>query len=408
MKAAIITIGKELLIGSILNSNSKYISAKLTDLGVEVLKQVSLDDNMEDILEELKTDSKKFDLIILIGGLGPTNDDITRESLAKFLDKKIYLDQTEKKLMEKRFLNNSSKMTSNNLKQICLIEGSTKLNNDWGVALGELIEYEDTTYILLPGPPNEMEPMVDKFIPNIINSTDKIIIKSLDVIGLGESKVEDTIRRLNIEKDNISINTFAHQGFTEIKIIGISQNSENIILDIDTIIDKLYTEFSEHIYSEKNVEVSQILVSVLKKNKLKISFAESITGGMLASSITDIGGAAEIMDSSYVTYSNDSKIQNLDVNPKTLSKYGAISQQTALEMARGLKKRTGTDIAISTTGEAGPKPSETDVGNVYSCIYFDEDKYFLKHYFFNGDRNKIRNRTVNSVLSQLLYVLNKK
>lgn len=310
--------------------------------------------------------------------------------------------------MEKRFLNNSSKMTSNNLKQICLIEGSTKLNNDWGVALGELIEYEDTTYILLPGPPNEMEPMVDKFIPNIINSTDKIIIKSLDVIGLGESKVEDTIRRLNIEKDNISINTFAHQGFTEIKIIGISQNSENIILDIDTIIDKLYTEFSEHIYSEKNVEVSQILVSVLKKNKLKISFAESITGGMLASSITDIGGAAEIMDSSYVTYSNDSKIQNLDVNPRTLSKYGAISKQTALEMARGLKKRTGTDIAISTTGEAGPNPSETEVGNVYSCIYFDEDKYFLKHYFFNGDRNKIRNRTVNSVLSQLLYVLNKK
>lgn len=408
MKAAVITVGTELLIGSILNTNSKYVSQKLTDLGVDVSKQVTVDDNMNDIINELTFISKKCDLILLTGGLGPTNDDITRESLAKFLGRRIYLDEEEKLLLEERYRNNKQVMPENNYKQVCLIEGSNKLKNNWGAALGEWIIQDDVTYIVMPGPPGEFEPMVDAYLPKIVKSEENIIIKSLDVIGLGEARVERMIRALNIENDNVSINTFAHQGYTEIKIIGKSNDFSFVSKSIEVVEETLYSEFRDHIYSDKNLEISNVLVEKLTQNNLTIAFAESITGGKLASSITDVAGSSKVISSSYVTYSNDSKHMNLNVKRKTLDEYGAVSRQTAYEMAKGLKEKTGADICVSTTGEAGPIPAEKEVGTVYSCIYFNDDKYFTKEYFFNGDRDKIRNRTVNSVLSQILFLVNRK
>ncbi len=408
MKATIITIGKELLIGSILNTNSKYLSSKLTDLGVEVSKQVTVDDNMADIVNELDIDSKSSDLILLSGGLGPTNDDITRESLAKFLGKDIYIDEEEKLIMETRFSRNGESMPKNNIKQVCLIEGSTKLKNNWGVALGEYIVKDKVTYVVFPGPPNEFENMVDNYLSEIIKSDDNIIVKSLDVIGLGESRVEEKIRKLNIENGNVSINTFAHQGYTEIKIIGKSNDFTFVSKSIEVVEETLYREFRDHIYSDKNLEIASVLVEKLIENNLTIAFAESITGGKLASSITDVPGSSNVIGSSYVTYSNESKKMNLNVNRETLEKYGAVSDKTAYEMAKGLKEKTNADICVSTTGEAGPNPSEKEVGTVFSCIYFNDKKYFMKHYDFNGGRNKIRNRTVNSVLSQILFLINRK
>lgn len=408
MKAAVITVGTELLIGSILNTNSKYVSQKLTDLGVDVTKQITVDDDMNDILDELAFTSKKCDLIILTGGLGPTNDDITRESLAKFLGKNIYLDEKEKFLLEQRYRNNSQAMPENNYKQVCLIEGSNKLKNNWGAALGEWIVQNDVTYIVMPGPPGEFEPMVDTYLPKIVKSEGNIIIKSLDVIGLGEARVERMIRSLNIENDNVSINTFAHQGYTEIKIIGKSNDFGFVTKNIEVVEETLYSEFRDHIYSDKNLEISNVLVEKLTQNNLTIAFAESITGGKLASSITDVAGSSKVISSSYVTYSNDSKHMNLKVNNETLEKFGAVSRQTAYEMAKGLKDKTGANICVSTTGEAGPIPSEKEVGTVYSCIYFNDNKYFTKEYFFSGNREKIRNRTVNSVLSQILFLVNRK
>ena len=148
-------------------------------------------------------------------------------------------------------------------------------------------------------------------------------------------------------------------------------------------------------------------MDILKKNNLKISFAESITGGMMASAITDVSGASNVLESSFVTYSNNSKNKNLNVSKETLNKFGAISENTAYEMAKGVKERTQANIGVSTTGEAGPNSSETEVGNVFTCIYFGEDNYNTKHYFFSGDRNKIRRSTVNRTLSQILYLLRK-
>lgn len=407
MKASILTIGKEILIGSILNTNSKYISEKLTDMGIDVIRQVSVDDGLDEIVEELNYISKSSDLIIISGGLGPTDDDLTRDAVAKFLNRKVYLDQDEKIKMEERFNRLGRTMTPNNLKQVMLIEGSEKIDNLWGVALGEFIEFNNKKIILLPGPPNEMEPMLDYYIANKSFTSDNIIIKSIDIIGLGESIIEDRIRHMEFNDKSISINTFAHGTYTEVKIIGKNSDKDKLISSIEETVNSLYREFKTHIYSENNDDVAKQIVDILIKNNLKISFAESITGGMLASAITDISGASNVIESSYVTYSNDSKNKNLNVSKETLKEFGAISENTAYEMAKGVKEKSLANIGVSTTGEAGPNSSETEVGNVFTCIYFGEDNYYTKHYFFSGDRNKIRRSTVNRVLSHILYLLRK-
>lgn len=407
MKASILTVGKEILIGSITNTNSKYISDKLTDMGIEVNRQVSVDDNLDEIVNELKYLKKSSDLIVISGGLGPTNDDITKEAVAKFLNRKIYLDEDEKEKMIDRFTKFGRTMTPNNLKQVMLIEGSEKIENKWGIALGESIEFDNKRIILLPGPPDEMEPMLDYYLANKSFTNENIIIKSIDIIGLGESVVEDRIRKMSFENNNVSINTFAHGTYTEVKIIGKDTKKEELQFSIEKVVKSLYAEFNTHIYSENNDYVSGEIVKILRKNNLKISFAESITGGMLSSAITDISGASKVMETSFVTYSNDSKNKNLNVSKNTLDKFGAISENTAFEMAKGIKEKSKADIVVSTTGEAGPNSSETEVGNVYTCIYFSDDDYYVKHYFFSGDRNKIRRNTVNRVLSQILFVLRK-
>lgn len=407
MKASILTVGKEILIGSITNTNSKYISDKLTDMGIEVIRQVSVDDNLDEIVNELKYLKKSSDLIVISGGLGPTNDDITKEAVAKFLNRKIYLDEDEKEKMIDRFTKFGRTMTPNNLKQVMLIEGSEKIENKWGVALGESIEFDNKRIILLPGPPDEMEPMLDYYLANKSFTNENIMVKFIDIIGLGESVIEDRIRKMSFENNNISINTFAHGTYTEVKIIGKDTKKEELQFSIEKVVKSLYAEFNTHIYSENNDDVSGEIVKILRKNNLKISFSESITGGMLSSAITDISGASKVMETSFVTYSNDSKNKNLNVSKNTLDKFGAISENTAFEMAKGIKEKSKADIGVSTTGEAGPNSSETEVGNVYTCIYFSDDNYYTKHYFFSGDRNKIRRSTVNRVLSQILFVLRK-
>ena len=407
MKAEIITVGTELLIGSILNTNAKFLSERLIDLGVDVVRQVSVADDMNSIIKELDISMNEADLIFLCGGLGPTNDDLTREALAKFLNKKIYIDKDAKEKLVLRFEKINKKMTDNNIKQVSLIEGSKKLDNNWGLALGEVNDYNGKKIFLFPGPPKEFEPMVDAYLAQNIHENQKIIVRSLNVIGLGESLTEDRIRKLNLENKYISINTFAHFTQTEIKLIAKGEDYEYISNIMSNSIEKLYDEFKDHIYSDNNQSVEEVLVKRLRDKNLTISFAESITGGLLAASITDVAGSSKILSSSYVTYSNDSKIKNLGVKKETLDKYGAISEQTALEMARGLKNKTNSSVCVSTTGEAGPEPSETDIGNIFICIYFSEDNYQLKHFYFPGNRERVRNRTVSQVLSNLLYLINK-
>ncbi len=404
MKAAIITIGTEILIGSILNSNSRFLSERLSELGVHVSYHISVRDDHDELFDQIKTMNDKVDIIFLCGGLGPTADDITKQVLAEFLNKKLVLDDYQYSKLKKRFEESKRTMTENNLNQVYVIESSNVLDNKWGIAPGEYIEQGDKKYFLLPGPPKEFEPMVDTYLKDILKNNNEIIIKSLNIAGLGESRVEDAIRKLNLEEPNISINTFAKFYDTEVKIIAEGQNSVYLNKKVKSIIDILYTTFEKNLYAEDNINLSKTLINKLLEKNLTISFAESMTGGLMASMLTKEAGASNVMKNSIVTYSNIAKIKMLGVSEDTIEQYGAVSRQTAYEMAKGLKNINLSDINVSVTGEAGPMKSETDIGTVYVCYYYD-DNYEVKEYFFRGSRNEIQQRTADSIMLHLIFNL---
>lgn len=402
MNCAIITVGTEILIGSILNTNGKYLSERLSDLGVHVSYHVSVRDDFPELMDQITIMLDKVDILFLCGGLGPTEDDMTKEALAKVISRNIILDTNQYNKLLSRFETLGRTMTKNNAKQAMVLDGSYVLDNMWGIAPGEVIDYENKKIILLPGPPKEFIPMVDYYINDFINVEEEIIIKSVNVAGLGESAVEDRIRKLNITDKDITINTFAHFYDTEIKIIGEGFDRNLIESKINNIVSLLYNEFGNYLYAEDNMSIKQLLVDKLIKHNKSISFAESVTGGLLASSITSISGASKIIGGSLVTYSNSSKIKLLNVNEETLDKYGAVSEQTAMEMLKGLRSYNFSDICIVTTGYAGPEPIE-DVGTVYVGYSYDINNYNIKKYKFSGDRLSIQKRIANTVFLDILF-----
>ena len=403
MKAAIITIGTELVIGSVVNTNSAYLAEKLTDQGVHVSYHISLRDDFEDIKSCIEEYSKKVDLIFLCGGLGPTKDDMTKEVLANFLDKDLILDEKQYQKLIDRSKKRKYKLTENNKKQAIIIESSLILDNNHGQAPGEVLEKDKVKYFLLPGPPNEFKGMVDEYIVNLIDDDSMIFTKSINVKELGESRVESMIRELDLEDSDVSINTFAKFKYTEIKILAEGKDKLLLQKKVDFVSEILFKKFEAYIYddSDKKSE-SEKLVDILKAKDLKISFAESMTGGLLASMITKISGASQILKNSIVCYSNLSKHKILNVSEDTLNKYGAVSKETAYEMAKGLNSLGMSQINVSVTGEAGPICDEKPVGTVYVCYYYSDLNYKIEKYDFSGNRNEIQMKTANKIISTLI------
>ncbi|WBW50689.1 CinA family nicotinamide mononucleotide deamidase-related protein [Peptoniphilus equinus] len=404
MKASIMTIGTEILVGSIINTHGRYLSQKLSDLGVHVVRHVSVRDDLESMEQALRDELIYADLVIICGGLGPTEDDATKQSVAKVLGRDIYLHEGEYKKLLARFEKNNRAMTANNKHQAEVIDGAELLINHWGIAPGEVLEYENKKLILLPGPPKELEPMVEAYLEDIIHNDSEIIIHSLNVAGLGESRVEDRMRKLNLETSEISLNTFAKFYDTEIKIIAEGKDRLALQNQVDTIVHKLYDAFEGYIYSEGNQSLAETLVDRLRAQHLTISFAESITGGKLASMITAVPHASEVLQESYVTYSNTAKHKILGVDSKTLQTYGAVSQETAEAMVRGLQAITTSTIHVATTGEAGPEPAEKEVGTVY-ISYGMGDIITTEEHKFNGSRTEIQQRVCDTILLTLILML---
>ncbi|MGO1579822.1 MAG: competence/damage-inducible protein A [Peptoniphilaceae bacterium] len=405
MKAAIITVGTEILIGSILNTNSKYLSNCLSEIGIHVAYHVSVRDNYLELQDEIEYLLDRVDILFLCGGLGPTKDDMTKEALAEALGLDLILDQSQYNKLINNFKKLKRTMTKNNIKQAVVIKGSKILENNWGTAPGEIIEYKNKKIILLPGPPKEFEPMVDLYLKNYLKNDNEIIIKSLNIAGLGESKVEDMIRSLNIEEDDISLNTFAHFYDTEIKIIAEGKNKIELSSKVNQKIEVLKNIFKGYLYAEDNKPINEVLIDLLKEKNKVISFAESVTGGLISSKITSVAGASNVFKNAIISYSNEAKNKILNVDLKTLNDFGAVSKETALEMAKGLKDLELCDIAVSITGEAGPVKSEKEIGTVFVCYYYSEDNYEIKEYHFNGTRNQIQERISNTIMSHLIFNL---
>ena len=397
MKAGIFLVGTELLNGATIDTNSIYIAEELNKYGIEIEFKMTVRDVMDEIVKALKYAKKNVDLVILTGGLGPTDDDITKEAMAKFLKKKLVVDEKEKKELLKKYKSYKNP-NKTNFKEVEKPEGAISFKNDVGMAPAVYVD----GLVAFPGFPNELKNMFPKFLKYYVkenNLKSQIYIKDIITYGIGESVLETTVKDLFTEGD-IFYEFLVKDYGTLIRLQTKIENKKNVA----KIVKKLYNRISEFIIGEDDDRIENTIYECLNSGEkpLTISTAESCTGGMIASKLIEVPGISENFIESIVSYSNEAKIKRLKVKKETLEKYGAVSEEVAREMLAGLK----TDIAISTTGIAGPGGGTKDkpVGLVYIGIKVkDEVKIFKRE--LKGDRNKIRQRAMMHALYNLLKIL---
>lgn len=402
INAEIITIGTEITTGNIFNSNANYLAKELLNLGINCFYHISVDDNEDRIYSAIETALSRSDLIITTGGLGPTKDDITKEVCSKVLGLDLIMDNEMKSKIESYFKTRNKPMTKNNLRQSLRPVGSSFLNNSIGTAPGIIIENDCKKIILLPGPPRELSLMFEENVKPLLNMGGTILNKSIHLIGIGESSLETELLSMNLATNNSSITTFAKNHTLEIRIISKGYNRESLETESNDIIEKIKSKFYKYIYSYENPNLEEVVIKLLQDSNFTIGICESCTGGLLSSKLTSIAGASLVFDRGLVTYSNQSKVDELMVNLNTLDKYGAVSKEVAYEMAKGLIEKTNIDLAVSITGIAGPDggSKEKPVGLVYICLMGIKGHVILEEHF-SGDRKSIQNATSIVALKEI-------
>ena len=410
MKAEIITVGTEILLGDILNTNSRYLSRELAAMGIEMYYQITVGDNEERLLKTLEESLNRSDIVICTGGLGPTEDDITKEVCAKYFGYELELHKSSLDAMIERFKHMNRVPTKNNEKQAYFPKEAYVLKNDNGTAPGCIMEKEGKMIVVLPGPPKEMESMFENYVkPYLSKLTDDVIESEvLRIIGVGESKVENDILDIIDSQTNPTIATYAKGYECTLRITAKAKSVEEAKELIKPISDEMKRRFGQSLYATGETSIEEVVAKMLVENNLKIAVAESCTGGMVSASLINYPGISSVFMEGCVTYSNEAKMKSLGVKKETLDVYGAVSDNCAKEMASGVAARYNTNVGIATTGIAGPGggTDEKPVGLVYFGIYIN-GKVITKKYVFNGDRQGIRERATRTILNDLrLELLN--
>lgn len=410
MKAEIITVGTEILLGDILNTNCRYLSRELAAMGIEMYYQITVGDNEERLLKTLKESLSRSDIVICTGGLGPTEDDITKEVCAKYFGYELELHKPSLDAMIERFKHMNRVPTKNNEKQAYFPKEAYILKNDNGTAPGCIMEKEGKMIVVLPGPPKEMESMFENYVkPYLSKLTDDVIESEvLRIIGVGESKVENDILDIIDSQTNPTIATYAKGYECTLRITAKAKSVEEAKELIKPMSDEMKRRFGQSLYATGETSIEEVVAKMLVENNLKIAVAESCTGGMVSASLINYPGISSVFMEGCVTYSNEAKMKSLGVKKETLDVYGAVSDKCAKEMACGVAARYNTNVGIATTGIAGPGggTDEKPVGLVYFGIYIN-GKVITKKYVFNGDRQGVRERATRTILNDLrLELLN--
>lgn len=400
MVAELISVGTELLLGNIVNTNATYLAGKCAELGLSVYHMSSVGDNEERLMEAITTAIRRSDIIILSGGLGPTQDDLTKEVTAKVVSASLVEDAHTRERIEEYF-NRSvyKKIPENNWKQALVIQGAKVIDNNNGTAPGLIVTTNDNKkIILLPGPPNELIPMFEEdIVPYIKELCPEVIYsKMVKISGMGESQVAMKIADLIETQTNPTIAPYAKAGEVHLRVTAKADSVEEAKELVKPIVRKIKKRLKDNVYTVKEaVNLEDACVQLLTKAKLKLATAESCTGGLLAGRLINVPGASKVLKEGFVTYSNKAKRTRLNVKKETLKKYGAVSEETAREMAKGLATNTGADVAISITGIAGPDGGtiEKPVGLVYIGCYINGE-VFVKKFQFKGNRQKVREYAV--------------
>ena len=404
MVAEILAVGTELLMGQIVNTNAQYITKRLNDVGVNVYYHSVVGDNPNRLKECLLLALSRADVVITTGGLGPTKDDITKETIADILGMKLVRHEETYKNIRCFFERVNRKMMNNNTKQADIPEGCIIVPNNNGTAPGCIIEKDGKTIIMFPGPPKEMIPMFEETIyPYFEKKTGQIIgSRMLKVFGIGESEMEMKILDLIEAQSNPTIAPYVSQGEVVIRVTARSKNYQEALEMINPVIEKIRERLGSNLYALDGETLEQTVAQLLIENNISISTVESCTGGMLASKLVNIPGISKVFENGFITYSNQSKIDVLGVSPDIIDTYGAVSKETALELVKCLVKKTGARAGVSITGIAGPDGGtpEKPAGSVYIAISLDGevDVIELK---LNGDRDRVRHMACLNALNML-------
>lgn len=398
MKVGVILVGTELLNGGMLDTNSLYITEELNKYGLEMKFKITVRDFRDEIYSAIDYCKKNVDLIIISGGLGPTLDDITKEVIAEYVKKLLIVDDDELEELKEKFERAGLKFKTLNVKEVEKPKGAITFKNDVGMAPAVYID----DIVAFPGVPKELYNMLPKFLDWYVKEKkildDEIYIKDLITYGIAESLLYEAVREFFTE-EGIYYEFLVKDYGILIRLQSKMSNKNKV----EKIVKKIYNKIGEFIFGEDNDRLEKKVVELLKKLNMNISTAESCTGGMLASKLIDVPGISEVFYEGVVSYSNEAKINRLGVRKEILDKYGAVSEEVAKEMVMGLT----TDVALSTTGIAGPDggSEEKPVGLVYMGIRI-KDKIYVEKRVFRGDRNKVRERTVSHTLFTLIKILN--
>lgn len=385
MKAAILTVGTEILFGEITNTNTVYLSRRLNDIGIDVMYHYTVGDNPGRLAEMIETSLRDCDIVITTGGLGPTQDDMTKEIACQVMGDELVMHDDILESIKTRMLAYKKVMTDNNIKQALLPSRCHVFYNDAGTAPGFALDRNVAAgsgsdrrqwIVCLPGPPREMTRMFERSVmPWLEELTEGCLVyKEIRTFGIGESDLETVLLPLIDGQTDPTIATYAKNGECSVRIASKRASREEAASAVDGMIAKAKEYIGQYIYSTEGEEFPVVVGNMLMSRNITIAAAESCTGGQFGASLTDVPGISSVFDRSLVTYSNQAKMDELGVKAETLEKYGAVSEQTAIEMAEGVRQKAGTDIGISVTGIAGPDggTEEKPVGLVYIGLSLSE------------------------------------
>lgn len=414
MKAEIIAVGTELLLGQIVNTNAQYLSQELAALGLDVYFQTVVGDNMNRLAEAVKTASGRADVLILTGGLGPTQDDLTKEALAEVLGRTLYIDPEAMANIERFFQDRGVPMTENNRRQALAIEGGTPLPNETGLAVGNAIALNGKFYIVLPGPPKEMKPMFEHqakpwILKHVLTSEMPIFSRMLKFAEVGESALETKLLDLIQAQSDPTVAPYAKEGEVTIRISTKAANEQEAAVKLDAMEREIASRLPEHLYANVDEPIEKTILDLMASRGLTLSAAESCTGGLLMEMFTALPGSSAVFTGGIVCYSNAMKEKLLNVPHDLLegeNAPGAVSSETAKVLAEQVRLTVGTDIGLSITGVAGPAHSERKpVGLVYVAIAREGADTAVFELNLKGNREIIRLRAVKSLFYQLWRVL---
>lgn len=398
-RAEILSIGTELLMGQIANTNAQYISRRMPEVGVGIFYHSVVGDNPDRLKESLFLALSRSDIVITTGGLGPTQDDLTKDTIAEALGLPMELHESSAALIRSYFTRTGKEMAESNLRQAYFPKNAHIMDNEEGTAPGCILclsmDRADKMIVMLPGPPKELIPMFNRHvIPFFANLHETPLCSQfLRIIGVGESMVEQKLMQLVDGQTNPTLATYAKDGIVTVRVTAHDDAGIPARLLVSDMCNKICNILGDSVYATDDEEIEVTVYRLLKERGLKFACAESCTGGMLAQRMTGIPGASDVFICGAVTYREESKVRLVQVQESTLERHGAVSSETALEMVKGILSVSGADVAVSITGYAGPKYGDEPVGSVYIGVKAPGVQ-MVREFNFSGNRERIRTLSV--------------